>query len=148
MPCEHCVSRRAFLATAVGATALATLSSCGDGFVANPNVLEALPNGPEAIKVGDFPGLATPGFLVQVPKTSVAVKRVDATTFDAISMICTHQGCTTGIVNGQRFDCPCHLSRFDADGAVINGPNTGESIGPLHHLTATYNAATDELTVS
>ena len=148
MPCEHCVSRRAFLATAVGATALATLSGCGDGLVANPRVLEALPNGPAVIKVADFPGLATPGFLVRIPNTAVAVKRVDATTFDALSMICTHQGCQTNIVNGQRFDCPCHGSRFDVDGAVINGPTTGDTIGPLAKLTATYNAATDELTIS
>ena len=147
MPCQHCVSRRDFLATAVGATALASLSACGDGFLANPVVLEALPSGPKVIKVSDFPALATPGVLVQIPQTAVAVKRVNATTFKALSMICTHQGCATGIVGGQRLDCPCHGSRFDADGAVLNGPTSGETIGPLAMVPVTYNAATDELTL-
>ena len=150
--CEHCVSRRGFLATAVGVAALTSLSGCGDGVLMNPVRPPALPAGPVVVKVSDFPDLATPGFLVRVPFTNVAVKRVDATTFAALSMICTHQGCRTSIVNGQRFDCPCHFSRFDGDGAVINGPTvapfTGDPVTPLEQLNASYNAATDEITIS
>ena len=147
MPCERCVNRRDFLVTTLGATGLATLAGCGDGFLANPTVEKALPAGPVVITVADFPGLANPGFLVRVPQTFVAVKRVDATTFAGLSMICTHQGCATSIVGGQRLDCPCHLSRFDVNGDVLNGPNTGESIGPLAQVATSYNATTDQLTI-
>lgn len=148
MPCEHCLSRRDFLAATVGTAALASLTGCGDGILANPiPAPPPLPAGPVVITVADFPGLANPDFLVRVPQTFVAVKRVDATSFAGLSMICTHQGCATSIVAGQRFDCPCHLSRFDVNGDVLNGPNTGESIGPLPQVATSYNAATDQLTI-
>jgi menaquinol-cytochrome c reductase iron-sulfur subunit len=39
----------------------------------------------------------------------------------AISAICTHLGCTVRR-GGAGFECPCHGSRFDANGAVIHGP--------------------------
>jgi Rieske Fe-S protein len=145
--CEHCVSRRDFLATTLGATTLASLAACGDGILAGVPAPPPLPAGPVVITVGDFPQLANPGFLVRVPQTFVAVKRVDATTFAGLSMICTHQGCATSIVGGQRLDCPCHLSRFDVNGDVLNGPNTGESIGPLAPVATSYNATTDQLTI-
>jgi cytochrome b6-f complex iron-sulfur subunit len=39
----------------------------------------------------------------------------------AHSLVCTHLGCTVAeSANG--FDCPCHGSRFDADGNVLVGP--------------------------
>ncbi|MDO9303423.1 MAG: Rieske 2Fe-2S domain-containing protein [Anaerolineales bacterium] len=39
----------------------------------------------------------------------------------AHSLICTHLGCTIA-ENGAEFDCPCHGSRFDENGAVLAGP--------------------------
>ena len=66
----------------------------------------------------------------------------------AFSMACTHEGNLIDIVNnGQSFQCPCHFSRFAGDGSVINGPNTGGSIGPLQKLPATYDPATDKLSI-
>jgi len=40
----------------------------------------------------------------------------------AFSAICTHQGCVVAAA-GERFECPCHGSVFDAaTGDVVNGP--------------------------
>jgi cytochrome b6-f complex iron-sulfur subunit len=41
--------------------------------------------------------------------------------FSALSLVCTHLGCTLENDAGG-FSCPCHNSRFTADGNVIQGP--------------------------
>jgi len=41
--------------------------------------------------------------------------------FYAISRICTHLGCVVQ-PSGEGFACPCHGSRFSADGTVLAGP--------------------------
>ncbi len=41
--------------------------------------------------------------------------------FSAISLVCTHLGCTVNQAeNG--FACPCHGSQFDSQGNVLHGP--------------------------
>ena len=42
--------------------------------------------------------------------------------FSALSLICTHLGCTVENENAQGFTCPCHGSRYDAKGNVTHGP--------------------------
>jgi cytochrome b6-f complex iron-sulfur subunit len=41
--------------------------------------------------------------------------------FSAISLVCTHLGCTVEKKDGGSA-CPCHGSRYDADGSVTHGP--------------------------
>lgn len=41
--------------------------------------------------------------------------------FSALSLICTHLGCTVK-QKTDGFTCPCHGSRFDSNGTVTNGP--------------------------
>ena len=41
--------------------------------------------------------------------------------FSALSLVCTHLGCTVEN-NTEGFACPCHGSRFDKDGNVLHGP--------------------------
>lgn len=41
--------------------------------------------------------------------------------FSALSLTCTHLGCTLEQTT-DGFTCPCHSSRFDADGNVTHGP--------------------------
>jgi Rieske Fe-S protein len=40
-----------------------------------------------------------------------------------VSLRCTHLGCLLRFNGAERsWDCPCHGSRFDIDGAVLEGP--------------------------
>jgi cytochrome b6-f complex iron-sulfur subunit len=41
--------------------------------------------------------------------------------FSAISLVCTHLGCTVD-KSAEGFACPCHGSRFDEKGVVTHGP--------------------------
>jgi cytochrome b6-f complex iron-sulfur subunit len=41
----------------------------------------------------------------------------------ALSLVCTHLGCLVSWVPTEgEFHCPCHGSRYDANGAVLQGP--------------------------
>lgn len=63
--------------------------------------------------------------------------------FSAISLVCTHLGCTVEN-KAEGFSCPCHGSRFDPQGQVTRGPANKSlsslrivinSDGNLHLLT-------------
>lgn len=48
--------------------------------------------------------------------------RTGADTFTALLGTCTHHGCLVSQVARPVFVCPCHGSRFDHNGDVVNGP--------------------------
>jgi glycine/D-amino acid oxidase-like deaminating enzyme/nitrite reductase/ring-hydroxylating ferredoxin subunit len=53
----------------------------------------------------------------------VAAYRDPAGTLHVVSAACTHMGCTvTWNTAETTWDCPCHGSRFTADGEVLEGP--------------------------
>jgi glycine/D-amino acid oxidase-like deaminating enzyme/nitrite reductase/ring-hydroxylating ferredoxin subunit len=63
------------------------------------------------------------GEIVEVGGEKVAVHRDDHGTLRAVSATCTHLGCIVAWNDAERsWDCPCHGSRFAADGAVLQGP--------------------------
>jgi cytochrome b6-f complex iron-sulfur subunit len=68
--------------------------------------------------------LATAGglALVKTPSGDLLVARTDGSTFVALSAGCTHQNCEITDYSGQTFVCPCHGSRFDVSGRVVQGP--------------------------
>ena len=53
------------------------------------------------------------------------VYRDEAGGVHGVSLRCTHLGCLVRFNAAERsWDCPCHGSRFDVDGAVLEGPAT------------------------
>ena len=53
----------------------------------------------------------------------VAAYRDEAGELHQVSAVCTHLRCIVTWNNAERtWDCPCHGSRFDVDGKVIQGP--------------------------
>ena len=51
----------------------------------------------------------------------VVLRRVSEDKIAAISLVCTHLGCTVNRVE-TGFQCPCHGSQYDTDGLVVGGP--------------------------
>lgn len=50
--------------------------------------------------------------------------RMDATTFNVMTAICTHEQCNIDGISGQTFVCPCHGSQYNSTGTVVKGPAT------------------------
>ncbi|HUF65857.1 MAG TPA: FAD-dependent oxidoreductase [Gemmatimonadaceae bacterium] len=63
------------------------------------------------------------GAVVRKGATKVAVYRDDKGRIHEHSAVCTHLYCIVDWNSTERtFDCPCHGSRFDPYGRVVNGP--------------------------
>ena len=63
------------------------------------------------------------GALVDVGGKRVAVYKAEDGTITTLSPKCQHMGCTVDWNDADRsWDCPCHGSRYRADGAVFQGP--------------------------
>jgi glycine/D-amino acid oxidase-like deaminating enzyme/nitrite reductase/ring-hydroxylating ferredoxin subunit len=63
------------------------------------------------------------GGVVEVEGHRVGAYRDPANRVHAVSNICTHMGCRLNWNNAETsWDCPCHGSRFDIDGSVLDGP--------------------------
>jgi menaquinol-cytochrome c reductase iron-sulfur subunit len=93
---------------------------------------------PTRVKVGRPESFADG--LTFVPDRRVFVAR-DGKTFRAVSAVCTHLGCTVRAeateqpdpadpggrrqIQVYQFSCPCHGSRYLADGSNLSGPAPG-----------------------
>ncbi|MDR6416461.1 FAD-dependent oxidoreductase [Pseudarthrobacter sulfonivorans] len=74
------------------------------------------------------------GTVIDVAGESTAVYKDPDGQVHSLSAICTHMGCTVEFnLDATTWDCPCHGSRFAADGTVIHGPATTRlPPGPEH----------------
>ena len=52
----------------------------------------------------------------------VLLARTGSDSFSALDAICSHQGCIVSRVAYPVFVCPCHGSRYDLNGNVVQGP--------------------------
>ena len=112
------VTRRDVLGLASLWTMGATLLFALGGILRLPRAA-VLPTPSRKFKV-DLPESLAEGQAFVPPGRSVALFK-DAEGVYAISTICTHLGCIVK-ASGQGFDCPCHGSKFAADGTVMRGP--------------------------
>lgn len=79
---------------------------------------------PEKIKPGS-------GAVVRKGMSKIALYRDTDGKFHACSAVCPHKGCIVQWNDGEKsWDCPCHGSRYDADGHVITGP-TMKDLEPM-----------------
>ncbi len=147
-PCSGCaLDRRTFLSqsTLVAVAALLT-DACGTG-VWDPQV-PATPLAPTAglsLRVTDYPALSVVGGIVQITDPAagpLAIVRIGATSFVALSLRCPHQG-TTVNVSGAGFVCPNHGARFSTTGTWTGGQATAN----LTSYPMTYNAVTGTLSM-
>jgi glycine/D-amino acid oxidase-like deaminating enzyme/nitrite reductase/ring-hydroxylating ferredoxin subunit len=92
----------------------------------NANVARQLLAGRLQRRPGSIAGVAPgTGEVVKVEGEPVAVYRDRAGGVDAVSAVCTHMGCVVAWNAVERtWDCPCHGSRFETNGTVIDGPAT------------------------
>ncbi len=78
------------------------------------------------VSIGSSSPIANTGTaaLVNFSNGSVLVDHPSTSVYNALSSICTHQGCQiTNFDSGSnQFVCPCHGSRFDLNGNVTQGP--------------------------
>jgi Rieske Fe-S protein len=63
------------------------------------------------------------GAIVELEGERVAAFRDEQGRMSACSAVCTHMGCLVSWNPAERsWDCPCHGSRFDTEGRVLEGP--------------------------
>jgi cytochrome b6-f complex iron-sulfur subunit len=68
----------------------------------------------------DNPDSYPPGSIIPILEVQAWLLR-DQNGLYALSGVCTHLGCSIRYI-GEQFECPCHGSKFDLNGTVLNGP--------------------------
>ncbi|MCX6550237.1 MAG: ubiquinol-cytochrome c reductase iron-sulfur subunit [Acidobacteria bacterium] len=127
-------TRRSFLSRLAAAAGLAGLAAQG-GILVRSCVPNVTYDSPSTVKIG-LPESFADG-LTFLPAQRLFIVR-DSKVFRAVSAVCTHLGCTVHadvqqLTDGpdpgarphlqvQQFSCPCHGSRYRADGTNISGP--------------------------
>jgi Rieske Fe-S protein len=79
----------------------------------------------DRLRPGGSVGALQPGqgTVVRAGGKQRAVYRGEDGAVTTLSATCTHMGCVVGFNDVERtWDCPCHGSRFDTNGGVIQGP--------------------------
>ena len=112
------VNRRSFLSLLgwIGLGLSGLVTAAGNLLFLNP----AVDYGPPSRFRGGKPKEYKVGIKEQYEEERVVIVR-EKQGFAAISLVCTHLGCTVR-PSEAGFECPCHGSHFDNDGYVTGGP--------------------------
>lgn len=119
--------RRDFLAWLTRG-ALATAAALGIGQAARFIAFEPAAEDATVIPIGQ-PDAYAAGTLTYVGAARAYIGRDDGGLY-ALDAVCPHLGCLVEHRADGAFACPCHGSRFAADGLVQNGP-ADRSLRPL-----------------
>jgi Rieske Fe-S protein len=101
-----------------------TLTAAGDYLAENKDVVANLVEHVAGRKVKDLAELAPgEGAIAHIKGDNIAAYRDEEGKLHLVSPVCTHVGCVVHFNSFERcWDCPCHGSQFDVDGAVLAGP--------------------------
>lgn len=149
------MNRRGFCINACQIASLVAVGSLLDGCASSPTapsdsqaqiatLTGAVGNNVITVNVPTNSALASVGGAALVTSANGAflVAQVSQNTFNAMTAICTHQGCTINEFGNSVFQCECHGSQFSTSGAVVRGPATQ----PLQRFNTTF--AANVLTIS
>jgi len=74
---------------------------------------------------------ANEGMVVDEDGKKVAIYKDEQGKPHKLSAVCTHLGCIVDWNAGeQTWDCPCHGSKYDKTGKVVNGPAQKDLTAP------------------
>jgi nitrite reductase/ring-hydroxylating ferredoxin subunit len=125
-------TRREFCFLTSAAAIASLLEACGGSPTApdGSNVPQlatvngTVSSGTVLVNVDSSSPLATASGAVLVRSTSGSflVARTGQDTFNAVTAVCTHEGCDVTGFQNSTYTCPCHGSQFSTSGAVVKGP--------------------------
>jgi Rieske Fe-S protein len=127
--CAHAISFVTIASVIEGCGSNSSPTSPGGGGSSTPSLptlTAAISGGRITLNIDSGSPLANVGSaaLLEAPGRQLLVARTGQETFNAMTAVCTHEGCTiTGFASGT-FVCPCHGSQYSTSGQVRNGPAT------------------------
>lgn len=138
------MKRRRFLSWFSVSTVLTLLSACSDAPVdstaTSPEA--AAPRSDGFVEAGTLQELESNGSIsvgANGQNIIVVQNADDPNQLYAVDSVCTHQGCNVNWDDqSQSLICPCHGSKFDAQGQVLAGPATE----PIKSYTVKVEAGT------
>lgn len=137
--CEHCLSRRAFVASSTAMAVTALLAGCSSSDPTVPSNVNV------SVTIADYSALAAVGGMARLNGTStpIAVVRTATSTFRAFSLICPHESGSVGI-SGSGFQCSKHGATFNSSGTWTGGERTTN----LNEFAVSFNATAGTLTIT
>lgn len=133
------VGQTVFGATVVG-VAVPLLDACS---ASGPTSLKNLPNAFDVSSLTQV-GQALVTQTVGPDGAPIVIIMKGTGNYLALSMRCTHMGCTIFPPQNGEMVCPCHGSVYDMNGNLI----AGFGRGPLYHYPSSYDATTHTLTLT